>query len=189
MMTHRFNPHHAHRLLSEERMQLIPPSKVIEHLQIEAGHKVADVGAGPGYFAIPVARHTGSLVYGIDVEPQMLSMLTERAEQAQVTLQAVHASAERIPLSEGLVDRTLCAFVLHEVDNPSLALQEFRRITTNEGLIGIVEWEKKVTKHGPPVQERLSREELMKELGKAKLKPQKWVELNEDQYLCICSSN
>ncbi len=188
MMTHRFNPLHADRLLSAERMQMISPAKIIDHLNIQTDQIVADVGVGPGFFAIPFAKHTGNLVYGIDIEPQMLTLLVDRAEQAQVQLEAIQASAEQIPLADQLVDRTLCAFVLHEVNNPVGALQEFKRITKKAGLIGIVEWEKKATKHGPPVEERLSREELTKALAHAQLEPREWVDLSEDHYLCICNS-
>ncbi len=185
-MAHRFHPQNADRLLSEERMQMIPPPHVIAHLRIETGHKVADVGAGPGFFAIPIARHTGATVYGIDVEPQMLTLLSERAKTEQVELQTMEASAESIPLPAKSVDRTLCAFVLHEVPNPTAALMEFKRITASGGFVGIVEWEKKATRHGPPISERLGRDELTEKLQQAGLNPQEWVDLNEDQYLCVC---
>ncbi len=185
-MPHRFHPQHADRLLSEERLKMISPHQVIDHLQIVSGHIVADVGVGPGFFAIPIAKRTNQLVYGIDVESQMLSKLRERASVEQVQIEAIEASAEQIPLSDHQVDRTLCAFVLHEVDDPINALQEFWRITKKEGYIGIVEWEKKATKHGPPISERLSREELDSMLDKAQLELREWVDLSEDHYLCIC---
>ncbi len=185
-MPHRFHPQHADRLLSEERMQMISPDQVMDHLKIESGQMVADVGTGPGFFAIPIAKRTQQLVHGIDLEPLMLEKLKERAESEQVQIELMEASAEEIPLPDHQVDRTLCAFVLHEVDDPIRALQEFWRITKKEGLIGIVEWEKKATQYGPPIPERLSREDLDSMLEKAQLQLHEWVDLNENHYLCIC---
>ena len=122
---------------------------------------MADVGVGPGYFAIPAARQTNATVYGIDVETKMLVALQKRAQNEGLTnVQALEGTAEAIPLPDSAVDRTLCAFVLHEVSNLDKALRELRRITKTGGVLCLVEWEKQETSFGPPVAERLSKHDF-----------------------------
>lgn len=43
--------------------------------------EIADVGCGPGYFTLPVVHMTKGTVYAVDVSPEMLDILHERAEQ------------------------------------------------------------------------------------------------------------
>ncbi|MFS0753051.1 hypothetical protein [Oceanobacillus sp. 1P07AA] len=50
----KFNLDKAHKLVSEERKALLPPDKIIEYLEVEANDVVADLGAGNGYFTIPI---------------------------------------------------------------------------------------------------------------------------------------
>ena len=50
------------------------PDRVIEALALEPGARVADLGAGGGYFTFRLADATGpdGLVYAVDVDPGML---------------------------------------------------------------------------------------------------------------------
>jgi len=67
----------AHRLDAPERMLWLPPSEVVDALALRPGEVIADVGAGTGYFSIPMARAVlpGGRVYAIDVQREMLSLL------------------------------------------------------------------------------------------------------------------
>jgi len=187
-LSHRFNPQHLDRLLSEEREKSLPPSWVWDALTVQNGNNIADVGAGPGYFALPAARLTKGTVYAVDVEPAMLEALKGRAQAAGLeNISLVEGNAQAIALSDQAVDRTLCAFVLHEVDDLAVALRELQRITKKGGLIGLLEWEKKPTNFGPPIADRLSAEELeqaMRAIGMTQITSSK---PNDDQYMLICT--
>ncbi|MFZ3579786.1 class I SAM-dependent methyltransferase [Virgibacillus sp. DJP39] len=62
-----------------KRKDLLPPDKVLEHLNLNFNDTVADLGAGNGYFTIPIAKSTRDLVYAVDIEPKMLEMLKVNA--------------------------------------------------------------------------------------------------------------
>ena len=53
--------------------------KLIENLPIEPNHVLADIGAGTGYFAFRMAsRVPQGKVYAVDIQQQMLDIMTER---------------------------------------------------------------------------------------------------------------
>jgi predicted methyltransferase len=70
-----FNPREAHRLEDPERRLCMPPADVLAALNIRAGIRVADIGAGTGYFGIPIAQSVGpgGKVFAIDVQLEMLN--------------------------------------------------------------------------------------------------------------------
>ncbi|HEY6100227.1 MAG TPA: SAM-dependent methyltransferase, partial [Anaeromyxobacter sp.] len=70
------NPEDFERYLSRledpDRIAWQKPAEVVAALGLEAGAVACDLGAGPGYFAIPMARAVGpsGRVHAIDVEPR-----------------------------------------------------------------------------------------------------------------------
>lgn len=188
-MSHRFNPEHMERLLSPERHRSLPPETVLTELSVGLLTSVADVGVGPGYFAIPAARKTNAVVYGIDVEPKMLAALKQRADEEGLTnVEALRGAADAVPLPDRAVDRTLCAFVLHEVPDLGKALRELRRITKTDGLVCVVEWEKQETSFGPPVAERLAKHDLRIALQRSGMTVVHEQKPNDDHYLLVCEN-
>ncbi|MCY0892889.1 MAG: class I SAM-dependent methyltransferase [Acidibacillus sp.] len=185
-MGHRFNPAHLERLLSPERQKMLPTEQILDRIGHTQETSFADVGVGPGYFALPAAKRSQATVYGVDVQPEMLIALKERAAQLELhNVKTVLGSADEIPLDAGLVDCTLCALVLHEVERLPDALAELKRITKAGGKIGIIEWEKKPTSYGPPVSERLAKEDLLEQLQTLHAVHIDEWEPNEDQYMLI----
>lgn len=187
-MAHRFKPEHMDRLLSADREKLISPEEVWQSLGITASSVLADIGAGPGFFAIRGAKLTTGSVHAVDIEPLMLEKLAQRAVEEGVTNVLTHAgNAQAIPLADAVADQTLCAFVLHEVDDLAVALSELKRITKPGGRVGMLEWEKKDTQMGPPVHERLAASDLAAAARAAGFSEVQEVHPNAAHYLLVCS--
>jgi len=76
-----FKPRKAHKLDDPARQVWLPVVDVIRAIAIRFGMHVADVGAGIGYFAIPMAQAVGpnGKVYAIDLQTEMLSLLRKRS--------------------------------------------------------------------------------------------------------------
>ncbi|GAX89866.1 class I SAM-dependent methyltransferase [Effusibacillus lacus] len=166
-MAHRFDPKKVHKLDNPERRKLLPPEEILAPLQIGEQEDVADIGVGPGYFAIPASRLTSGTVYGVDVEPQMLGFLKEKANEAgAANIVPVQSDAEAIDLADGSVDKVFCAFILHELADLTKGLSEIKRILRPGGKLLVLEWEKKQTESGPPVEERLDAPELAASIEK-----------------------
>src|SRR5512140_1649839 len=85
----RFDPAKADRLDDPERANALPPQTILSTIGVTPSMRVADVGAGTGFFAIPFARIAES-VEAIDVEPQMLDRLRKRVDEARAANIRIH---------------------------------------------------------------------------------------------------
>src|SRR6185503_17633279 len=72
------------KLEGADRAEWQQPDAVVRALGVAAGQTVVDVGAGPGYFAIRLAR-AGAHVFAVEVEPSLIELLRERVRDAGVT--------------------------------------------------------------------------------------------------------
>src|SRR5204862_5819079 len=73
-------------LASPERDAWQKPDQVVGALGLAKGQTACDIGSGPGYFTLRLARAVGpgGFVYAVDVEARMLQALRERLEKARV---------------------------------------------------------------------------------------------------------
>ncbi len=159
----RIDPRHMERLLSPERRRWHDPEAVLDTLGLHDGMDVADIGSGPGFFTLPLARRVapGGKVYAVDVEPQMLEHLQKRAEEEGIqNVEALLTEDGSIPLADDQIDAALMVNVLHESDAPSTLLSEVHRALRMGGTFAIVEWKKEQSEFGPPQSDRISSTEL-----------------------------
>ena len=77
------------------------PHEVIEALALKPDAVVADIGAGTGYFTVRLANMLPrGTVYGVDIEPDMVNYLAERARREKLpNVQTITAAADdrRLP--------------------------------------------------------------------------------------------
>jgi len=76
-MQRRFDPEKSAASFDNPiRDELQKPDQVIEVLGLRPRMKVADIGAGAGYFAIRLARHAAApRVFAVDIEPKLLDCI------------------------------------------------------------------------------------------------------------------
>jgi ubiquinone/menaquinone biosynthesis C-methylase UbiE len=153
-----FSHQQASKLDDPEREKWLPRATVLEELRLRSGMRVADIGAGTGYFAIPVARAIApeGRVFAVDVQPQMLALLRERLEPGAAVV-LVEGSAGGTTLAERSVELALYVNVWHEIDDREAALTEASRILEPGGRIVLVDWRADVAQPpGPPLHHRLA---------------------------------
>ena len=166
-MAHKFNPAHAERLLSPDRKEWNNPDQILQHLNLGQCTVMADVGCGPGYFALEAAKkmQPGGLVYGVDVSEEMLAKLKERAQaEGLKNVQPILAEGEdEYPIPTESVDVMLIANVYHEVDAASMFLSEIRRILRPTATCLVVDWRNEDMEMGPPQKERVDQQDVTEE--------------------------
>ena len=179
---HKFNPQHIDRLLSAERLVEQHPEGLLRREGLASGDFFADVGCGPGFFTIPAANIVGEegMVYAIDTSEEMLFELDKREPPSNVAL--VKSAEAEIPLDDGVVDMALLAYVLHEAEDTLLFLKEVRRILTDGGILLILDWKKRAEEKGPPMEDRLTEESVMKTIEEAGFADSEASSFSESHY-------
>ena len=171
MHERRFHHSQAHRLEAPERLTWLPPAEVVKALHVHAGEAIADIGAGTGYFALPLAKAAGSkgVVFAVDAQPEMLDLLRAKlAAQPAHNLRFIHAEADSTGLPDATCDLVFLANIWHEFENRALVLEEAQRILKPDGRIAILDWRPDAAPEpGPPLAHRLSAESAALELDEA----------------------
>jgi len=119
-----------------------PLRRTVDSFRVGRGHTVLEVGPGPGYFTVEVARRVGpeGWVVCVDIQPEMIEALRRRLLQAGVTnVLPLVGDALGLPLAEGSVDRAFLVTVLGEVPDRAKTLAELRRVLKPGGILSITE--------------------------------------------------
>jgi len=170
-MATKFPVERADDLLSTSDPGAVDPNLLIAELPLRTDMTVADIGSGPGYFTVPLAKYLyDGTVYGIDVQQGMLDLIDSQAEAAHVNnIDTVLSKETKIPLDDATVDVALMSNVLHEASSPTRLIRDVARIVKKGGWIAIMEWRKEATRFGPPQKERVDLMEVEKLIGKLDL--------------------
>ncbi len=122
------------------------PDAVIALLGIGPGDRVADLGAGGGYFTFRLAEAVGrsGRVYAVDVDDDMTDFLTERArELGAANVEVVRGELGDPKLPDGEIDLVfVCDTYHHIADRPAY----FRRVLVDlapSGRVAVVEYDER----------------------------------------------
>ncbi|MBN2415062.1 class I SAM-dependent methyltransferase [bacterium] len=185
-MTHIFNPEQRHKLDNPDRRSMIPPEAVIELMRIDSTHTVLDIGAGIGYFAIPLLnrlRPPGKLI-ALDISDIMLGELEKKLPGHTAHVELIHSDAQQLPLEDAIADRVLLAFILHEFPDGRAYLKEICRVMKPGAELTVVEWKKTASPGGPPLEHRLTEADI-EALSKGLFTHVQSREINAYQYAVV----
>lgn len=109
---------------------------------VRPGNTVIDIGAGMGYFSIPIARLVGpgGHVTAIDIQAKMLSALTSRARRCGVSERIEPHLVNSDSLgNHPKADFIMAFWMVHEVPNQRAFLTEIFGLLKLEGLFLLAE--------------------------------------------------
>ncbi len=162
------------------------PDKVIAALKIPDGAaRVADIGAATGYFPVRIARaHPEATVYGVDLEPDMVAYLAERARREGLSnLQAVQGEPAD-PRLPGAVDVILLVDTYHHIEDRPAYFEKLRKQLRPGGRVAIVDF-KLGAAIGPPDEHKLPPEQVNVEMGQAGYELRETHDFLPHQYFLI----
>jgi ubiquinone/menaquinone biosynthesis C-methylase UbiE len=153
-----FPPEDLGILESPDREEWQEPERIMDALLIADGARVADLGAGGGWFTIRLARRVGpnGRVYAQDVQPEMIVSITQRvANQRLTNVQTILATESDPRLPDGL-DAVLVVDTYPQFAEPVQVLRHIARALGPNGRLGIVDFKREgLGGPGPPMEERL----------------------------------
>ena len=129
---------------SERELEELPET-AIDKMGIKPGMVVADVGAGVGYFTVRLAKRVepSGKIYAVDVQPEMLTILKDRARKANLlNIQAILGSESDPHLPPGSCDLILMVDVYHELSQPQKMLRKMKQALKPDGRLVLLEYRK-----------------------------------------------
>ena len=146
------------------------PSEVVELLGLSKGMRVADIGAGTGYFNRHLADAVGKRgrVLAVDVERSMVDHMAKRAK-TEGTPQVMPrlARAEDAGLLPNEVDRVLMVDSYRFISEPAQYFSRLRASLRPGGQLMVVDYRPGVLPVGPPPNEKLLPGQVKAELEAA----------------------
>jgi ubiquinone/menaquinone biosynthesis C-methylase UbiE len=144
------------------------PHEVLTALKLKPGEVIADIGAGSGYFTFRIAHQVGpkGKVYAVDVSPDMIRHLNRRIRELKaINIVSVLADPDDPLLPGQSVNRIFICDVWHHVENPAKYLSTMKKILKPGGEIVMIDFHKKELPFGPPLQMKIAREDLIKQMA------------------------
>jgi SAM-dependent methyltransferase len=148
------------------------PDQVVTALALKKGQTACDIGSGPGYFTLRLARAVGpkGFVYAIDVEARMLQALRDRLDKAGVrNVAPVLAVADDPLLPPAACDLVLVVNTYHHFPDRVAYLARLRRALKPGGELVNIDYLRQPTPIGPPPDHRVAKETFLEEAKTAGL--------------------
>ncbi|MDQ3168511.1 MAG: class I SAM-dependent methyltransferase, partial [Acidobacteriota bacterium] len=183
-----FPPEDLGALEGPDRDAYQKPEQVMDALGIADGSRVADLGAGGGWFTIRLARRVGpnGVVYAEDIQPQMLESIKRRVEREQLqNVRAVLGQPADPNLPPGELHAVLIVDTFNAFERPVVVLQRVRESLRPGGRVGIIEYKKDGHGPGPAMEDRVDPDVVVAAARAAGLRLAKREDFLRYQYMLV----
>lgn len=163
------------------------PRHVVAIMDIEPGMTVVDIGAGTGYFLPHLSAAVGpeGRVLGLDIEPDMVRYMTERAtRQGLDNVEAREVSPADPGLAPASVDRVLVVNTWHHIADRAAYAAKLARALKPGGAVYIVDYTL-TAKRGPRRSHRLAAAQVLADLEAGGLAAERVKEKLPHQYITV----
>lgn len=141
-------------------------SLMLANLGMKRGMNVCDMGCGNGFHTVQLAKMTGNggHVYAVDIQPEMLKMLNDRADEQGVTnVSPILGTFTDPRLPKGQIDMILLVDVYHEFSHPEQMLAAMRESLAPDGVCVLVEFRTEDPEVLIKPEHKMSKAQIMKE--------------------------
>jgi len=176
------------RQLDPARAAWQKPDRLVAALGLHRGQVVAELGSGPGYFTLRLARAVGpsGRVYAVDPEPAMLQALRERLERSGLrNVTPILGMGDDPLLPPGSCDLALIVNAYHHFADGRALLRRLTRALRPRGRVVNVDWALRETPVGPPLERRVAPETFIRAARGAGLRLIRARDLLPHQYFLV----
>ncbi len=171
-------------LLAQDRRprRLFPPEKILilerprewqdiedimYNMRIRTDDVVADIGAGSGYFTIPLAKRVGDrgLVYAEDIQKEMVDYISKKVEKLRMkNIRIILGKIDDPTIPDNSLNFAFIANTYHELEKPLSLLKNVKKDLRPHGKLVIIDWDpEKDAPFGPPKEGKVPEETVIKE--------------------------
>ncbi len=169
---------------------ILNPGRVLTASGLKSGDTLLDAGSGDGFISFAASQLVGEkgIVYALDAYPESVANIKEEAEKEGVNnLETIFADlTDEIPLDDNSVDVCVMANVLHGfVENNEVeeVMKEISRVVKSEGVFAVAEFKKLAGPPGPPLEVKLSPQDVEDILVQYDFEPVSSWEVGQYHYL------
>ena len=182
-----FPPEDLGMLEGPDRDAWQQPEEVMDALGIADGARVADLGAGGGWFTVRLARRVGpnGRVYAEDIQPQMIESIGRRVSREGLTNVVTVLGTPSDPKLPAELDAVLIVGTYPEVTDPVTLLRNVSKSLKQNGRVGIIDFRLEGGGPGPPLDERVEPSAVIGDAEQAGLRLLAREEFLTYQYLLI----
>ena len=150
------------KLEGPDRATWQKPDQVISALKLAPDATVCDIGAGPGYFSLRLAR-TVRRVFAVEAEPRMAAILRDRVEAAGVrNVTPVVALGGDPLLPDASCDLALIVDTFHHFPDGAAYLQTLARALRPGGALVNIDFHQGELPIGPSPEHKISRDDFLR---------------------------
>jgi predicted methyltransferase len=167
-------PEWIKRLERPERIAELKIDEIIAKLRLAPGNVVADLGAGPGVFALPMAKAVGpkGKVYAVEIQQEFLDHIQGKLKDQNVTNVVTVLGKFTDPnLPAKDVDVAFFHDVLHHIEDRAGYLKNLAPYIKSNGRIAVVELDPVKGSHRDDPKLRLTKEQVAAWMADAGFKP------------------
>ncbi len=121
------------------------PVKNLKAFDLRENMIVADLGAGSGFYTIPVARMVPQgKVYAIEIQKDFLITISNKTIEAHLNnIECLLGDVEKIggtKLKDKIVDAVIASNILFQVGDKDKFIEEAKRILKSGGRLLLIDW-------------------------------------------------
>lgn len=168
-----FPPQDLGLLEAPDRDRWQRPDRIMDALGIADASRVADVGAGSGWFTIRLARRVGpqGVVYAEDVQQEMLNAITRRVQrEGLANVRTILGRGADTRLPSATFDAVLIVDAYHEIEDRVALLNNLGQALKPQGRIGVVDFKLEAGGPGPDLDERVDPDLVVADAARAGLR-------------------
>jgi len=174
---------------NREEVQKSP--EIMKALAFKPGERVADIGAGSGYFTIPVSEAVGptGVVHALDIAPEMIAYLDFRLKSRKIeNVRLRKVTSDDPQLEPAGVDTVLLIDTIHYVKDRAAYARKVRPALAPGGRLVVIDYiPKPMTERpwGPPPEQQIPREQMDADMAAAGFRVAQAYDFLPEQYFVV----
>ncbi len=156
-------------LTNPKRYEIESPAKVWEILKKSNPKVILEIGAGTGFYTVEFAKRGPEdlKIIACDIVKDLLKWLFSHIPKNLRKKIFPILISDLLPIKEKSVDLVFMGNLHHELNDRIYFLKKIKRTLKEGGTIAILDWKDVKSPIGPPLKERLKKEEIEEDLRKA----------------------
>lgn len=165
--------------------------EIMKRMAFKPGERVADIGAGSGYFTIPVAEAVGPTgkVLALDIAPEMIEYLGFRLKALKIqNVEQRKVKSDDPMLEPAGVDTILMIDTIHYVKDRVAYARKLRQGLVPGGRLVIIDYIPKPMSErpwGPPPEQQIPRKQMDADMVAAGFKAAQAYDFLPEQYFIV----